>query len=126
MGTTRMPIVSPDGKFFACRYLVEGGSREIAIFPVTGGIPIERLPIPVRDWQRIQWTADGRALTYIDTVNGISNIWSYDLASRLPKQLTDFKTDETTFAYAWSPDYKQLASLRGTNIRDVMIFNHQR
>lgn len=123
---TRMPIVSPDGKFFACRYLVEGASREIAIFPVTGGNPIERLPIPVMNWQRIQWTADGRALTYIDTVNGISNIWSYDLTSRLPKQLTDFKTDETTFAYAWSPDYKQLACLRGTNIRDVMIFSYQK
>jgi serine/threonine protein kinase len=123
---TRMPIVSPDGQFFACRYLVEGGSREIAIFPLSGGHPIARLPIPVMDWQRIQWTANGRALTYVDTVNGISNIWSYDLASRLPKQLTDFKTDETTFAYAWSPDYKQLACLRGTNIRDVMIFSHQR
>lgn len=123
---TRMPIVSPDGQFFACRYLVAGGSREIAIFPVTGGNPIERLPIPVLDWQRIQWTANGRSLTYVDTVNGISNIWSYDLASRLPKQLTDFKTDETTFAYGWSPDYKQLAIHRGTDIRDVMIVSYQR
>ena len=123
---TRMPIVSPDGQSFACRYLVEGGSREIAIFPLSGGHPIARLPIPVMDWQRIQWTADGRALTYVDTVNGISNIWSYDLASRLPKQLTDFKTDETTFAYGWSPDYKQLAIHRGTNIRDVMIVSYQR
>jgi serine/threonine protein kinase/dipeptidyl aminopeptidase/acylaminoacyl peptidase len=124
---TRMPIVSPNGQLFACRYLVEGGSREIAIFPVSGGSnPIERLPIRVLDWQRIQWTADGRALTYIDTVKGISNIWRYDLTSRLPKQLTDFKTDETTFAYSWSPDYKQLACHRGTNIRDVIIFSHQR
>jgi serine/threonine protein kinase len=123
---TRMPIVSPDGQFFACRYLVEGGSHEIAIFPLSGGHPIARLPIPVLDWQRIQWTANGRALTYVDTVNGISNIWSYDLASRLPKQLTDFKTDETTFAYGWSSDYKQLAIHRGTNIRDVMIVSYQR
>jgi serine/threonine protein kinase len=121
---TRMPIVSPDGQRFACRYLVEGGSREIAIFPITGGNPIERLPIRVMDWQRIQWTANGRALTYVDRVNGISNIWSYDLASGLAKQLTDFRTDETTFAYAWSPDYKKLACLRGTNIRDVMLFSH--
>jgi serine/threonine protein kinase len=123
---TRMPIVSPDGQSFACRYLVEGGSREIAIFPLSGGHPIDRLPIPVMDWQRIQWTANGRALIYVDTVNGISNIWSYDLASRLPKQLTDFKTAETTFAYGWSPDYKQLAIHRGTNIRDVMIVSYQR
>ncbi|MCU1265506.1 MAG: hypothetical protein JWM21_1824 [Acidobacteria bacterium] len=123
---TRMPVVSPDGQFFACRYLVEGGSREIAIFPVSGGNPTARFPIPVQDWQRIQWTANGLALTYVDTVDGISNIWSYDLTSRLPKQLTDFKTDETTFAYNWSADYRQLACHRGTNIRDVTIFSYHR
>ena len=120
---TRMPIVSPDGQFMACRYLVEGGSREIAIFRFDGGAPIERLPIPVMEWQRIQWKPDGRALTYVDTVNGVSNIWSYDLADRSKKQLTDFKTTEQIFAYSWSPDFKQLACLRGTETRDVTLIS---
>src|SRR5207253_4824354 len=87
---TRMPIVSPDGQFIACRYLVEGGSREIAIFRFEGGDPVERLPIPVMDWQQIEWTPDGRALVYIDTLKGVSNLWSFDLASRSTKQLTYF------------------------------------
>jgi serine/threonine protein kinase/Tol biopolymer transport system component len=123
---TRMPVVSPDGQFMACRYLVEGGSREIAIFRFDGGAPVERLPIPVMDWQRIQWEPDGRALTYVDTANGVANIWSYDLAGRSKKQLTDFKTTEQIFAYAWSPDFHQLAALRGTESRDVTLISNQK
>jgi TolB protein len=122
---TRMPVVSPDGQFIACRYLVEGGSREIAIFRSDGGAPIERLPIPVMEWQQIQWMPDGRVLTYVDSTDGVSNIWGYDLAGRSKKQLTYFKTDDQIFAYSWSPDFKQLACLRGSELRDVIIINSQ-
>jgi eukaryotic-like serine/threonine-protein kinase len=124
---TRMPVVSPDGQFMACRYLAEeGGSGEIAIFRSDGGDPIERLPIPVMDWQRIQWKPEGRTVTYVDTADGVANIWSYDLANRSKKQLTHFKTDDQIFAYGWSPDFKQLASLRGTEIRDVTLITNQK
>jgi Tol biopolymer transport system component len=121
---SRMPAVSLDGQFIACRYLAEGSSREIAIFPFAGGAPIERLPIPVMDWQKVQWMPEGRALTYIDAVKGVSNIWRYDLGTRSARQLTDFKT-ERIFAYAWSPDFKWLACLRGTESRDVTVINNQ-
>ena len=47
---TRMPIVSPDGQFFACRYLVEGGSRGDRDFLHLCS-PIARLPTFL-DWQR--------------------------------------------------------------------------
>jgi len=123
---TRMPIVSPDGQFMACRYLEERGSREIAIFRSDGGAPVERTPIPVMEWQHVQWKPDGRALTYVATAGGVSNIWSYDLANRSEKQLTDFKSTDQIFAYAWSPDFKQLACLRGTEIRDVTLITNQK
>jgi Tol biopolymer transport system component len=122
----RMPVVSPDGQFIAYRYYdVKAGQRGIAIQPFQGGAPIKRLPIPIMDWQRIQWTADGRALTYVDSVKGTQNIWKYDLDTQSSKQLTDFKTN-LIFAYAWSPDYKQLACQHGTDVRDVTIINNQR
>jgi Tol biopolymer transport system component len=74
------------------------------------------------DWQRVQWLPDGRALTYVAIDKGVSNIWSYDLSARSSKQLTNF-TSEQTYAYAWSPDFKQVASLRGGETRDVIIIN---
>ncbi|MEP6820638.1 MAG: protein kinase [bacterium] len=116
----RMPVVSPDNQFIACRYYVEEGLRGIAILPVQGGAPIKLLPIPVMDWQRVQWLANGRALSYLKTVNGTSNLWSYDLDSGSAKQLTDFK-EERIFSYSWSPDYKLLACERGLEVRDVTM-----
>jgi len=118
----RMPVASPDNHLLALRYYPEGRPPEIAVVPFQGDGPVKQLPIPVREWQRIQWTPDGRALTYIDIKNGVSNIWSYDLANGSTKQLTNFKTDQI-YAYSWSPDFKRLASLRGKEIRDVMILN---
>src|SRR5947209_808553 len=86
----RMPVVSPDNRFIACRYYLDTGGMGIAIIPFQGGPPIKLLPIPIMQWQSVQWRNDGRALTYINNVNGASNIWSYDLDSGESKQLTDF------------------------------------
>ncbi len=122
----RMPVVSPDNQFLACRYYVEtGGRRGIAIIPVQGGLPVKLLPIPVMLFQRVQWISNGHALTYIDVVNGVSNIWSYSLDDGSKQQLTNFQTDQI-FAYAWSPDNKQLACERGAEVNDVMTIRNQR
>ena len=120
----RMPVVSPDNQSIACRTYPPGRAPEISILAMSDGSPIKRLPIPIRDWQRVQWTPDGHALTYINIIDGVSNIWSYDLADGSRKQLTDFKSDQI-FAYAWSPDFKQLACLRGTEVRDVTLIINQ-
>jgi eukaryotic-like serine/threonine-protein kinase len=121
----RMPVVSPDNQSIACRYYVEVDQRGVAILPVQGGPPTKLLPIMTMEFQRLQWTPDGRALTYIDLTEGVSNIWSYDLDTGSRKKLTNFKTEEI-FSYAWSPDYKQLACERGTKLSDVTIINLQK
>ena len=68
----------------------------------------------------LRWTPDGRALTYIDTINGVSNIWSLPLDGGPPKQLTDSKTDQI-FWFDFSRDGKQLALSRGTQTSDVIL-----
>jgi len=123
---TRMPVVSPDGQFMACRNMPDGRTRGIAIFPFNGGAPIEQLPIPVMEWQRLQWTPDGGELTYIASDKDVFNIRGYDRATHLSKKLTNFTTSERIFAYAWSPDFKQVASLRGSETRDVTMIVNQR
>src|SRR6202140_1328833 len=121
----RMPVASPDSQFIACSYYGENESRGIAIFPFQGGPMIRLIPIHLMEWQRVQWIDGGRALSYIDNANGVSNIWSYDLGTGTPRQLTDFKTDQI-YAYAWSPDQKQLTCLRGSEVRDATIIDDQK
>jgi serine/threonine protein kinase len=120
------PVISPDGKLIACSYLEsDQGGWKLAVLSPEGG-PLTRagdLPLPYSQhliWQRIRWTSDGQALTYIDRRNGISNIWRQPRGGGSPTQLTDFKTDQI-FNFAWSDDGKQLACVRGLITSDVVL-----
>lgn len=122
----RMPVVSPDNQSLVCRYKENGAPLGIAIIPVQGGPPVKLLPeIPINLFQRVEWISNGHALTYIDTVNGVSNIWSYNLHNKSTHQLTDFREDQI-FAYAWSRDNKQLACQRGAEVNDVITIVNQK
>ncbi|MEJ7713468.1 MAG: hypothetical protein WKF84_27395 [Pyrinomonadaceae bacterium] len=70
----------------------------------------------------MRWTPDGRALTYVDTRDAVSNIWSQQLNEGAPRQVTNFTTDQIS-AFEWSRDGKQLALRRGTVIRDVVLIS---
>jgi serine/threonine protein kinase len=123
---SRMPVVSADNQFMACRYFVENGARRgIAIIPVQGGLPVKLLPIPIMLFQKVQWISNGHALSYIDNTNGASNIWSYNLDDGSKHQLTKFHDDQI-FTYAWSRDNKQLAIERGTEINNVITVVNQK
>lgn len=65
-------------------------------------------------------TPDGRALDYIDTQRGVSNIWSQLVDGEAPKQLTDFTADQI-LGFDWSQDGKQLAIARGNVTKDVIL-----
>jgi len=72
----------------------------------------------------VRWYRDSRHVTFVRNNNGYSNIWSYDLDTGAEKQLTHFNSDQI-YAYAWSPDYKQVACQRGTKISDVTIITER-
>jgi len=75
--------------------------------------------------QTISFTRDGKSLSYIDTRNGVSNIWSQPIAGGPSKQLTHF-TSDMIFYYAWSSDGKKLAMARGTKTSDVVLIKDLR
>lgn len=110
------PMVSPDGKFIAC---ISGG--KMAILPFGGGEPIKTFDtIPPVYPQIIRWTADSRALTYLDVKGGVTNIWSQPIDGAPPRQVTNFKED-LIFRFAWSQDGRTLACERGTEINDIIL-----
>jgi hypothetical protein len=65
---------------------------------------------------------EARALTYIVTKNGVSDIWAQPIDGGPPKQLTDF-TSDMIFSYAWSRDGKKLALARGSKTSDVVLIS---
>src|SRR5260370_34253330 len=102
--------------------------RRTAVIAPDGGAPIKVFDFPVIFGtlgpgfygQVINWTVDGRALTYIVTKDGVSNIWSQPVDGSPPTQVTDFKFD-LIFHYSWSRDGKKLAVARGSKTSDVVL-----
>ena len=119
----RMPVFSPDSQFIAGRYNLESNTNDAAIFAAQGGRPLKHFPVPVQEWQRLQWL-NSREVSFVKNVGGTANIWSYNLDTGESKQLTNFNSD-LIYAYAWSPDYKQLACQRGTKQSVVTMISER-
>jgi len=124
---TSSPAISPNGKLIACIYREDqaNSSNRIALIPFEGGEPIKVFDEPTRIGLLIRWTPDGRAVTYIATSAGVSNIWSQPMDGGAPKQLTNFKADQM-FWFDWSRNGKQLAVSRGTVTSDVVLISNFR
>jgi Tol biopolymer transport system component len=126
--SSNRPCVSPDGKLIACWWLKEDAMpvlRRLAVIPAEGGQPIRFLDLPLTHGNDFRWTADGRALMYVDTRDGISNIWRQPVTSGPAKQLTDFNSDRI-FRFDWSRDGKQLLCARGLESTDVVLISNFR
>jgi eukaryotic-like serine/threonine-protein kinase len=120
-----VPRVSPDGRFIACFYRAQVDTySKFAVLPFDGGEPFkvfDRSPTTFVE-AGIRWTPDGRALSFIDNRDGVSNVWLQPLDGSPPKQLTNF-TSETIFRFAWSPDGKMIVAERGTETGDIVLIN---
>jgi eukaryotic-like serine/threonine-protein kinase len=121
------PVVSPNGRFVVCHYWNEQlESRDtVAIVPIEGGQPVKTFAIALQGAGLVRWSADGRALHYLDSRNGMTNIWSQPIAGGQARQVTNFKSDRL-FRFDWSRDGKQLLSTRGTVTSDVVLMTESR
>ena len=116
----------------ACLYREQqpNSPLKLAIFPLAGGEPTRVFDAPIfteEVWGVMppRWTADSRALTYVVTNAGVSNIWLQPINGDAPRQLTTFKSDRI-FSFDWSRDGKQLLVARGMVTSDVVLISNFR
>lgn len=121
------PAFSPDGKLIAFAYFRGSGEDShvrIAVIPAAGGAPLyifEADPrFPVFSSARIQFTRDGKGLVHTLYDGGADNLWVQPLPGGPLQQLTFFKSLRIG-DFAFSPDGKSIALLRGQDTKDVVL-----
>jgi Tol biopolymer transport system component len=114
--------ISPDGRLIVTRFFQtaenkwrygilsvdDGKHRKVFDLPTTGEVYV------------VHWMPDGKAIAYIDTRNGVSNIWVLPLETMKAYQLTHFDS-ELISGFAWSKNGKDLAIVRGEQSSDVVL-----
>jgi Tol biopolymer transport system component len=119
------PSVSPDAKWIACYIPTQNQPARFAIAPFAGGQPAKVFPLPATTgFPKIVWTPDGRAISFINSENGVGNVWEQPVAGGPPKPVTHF-TSDAIFCFDWSRDGR-LALSRGTEPTDAVLIKNFR
>ncbi|HEX4951747.1 MAG TPA: hypothetical protein VFZ34_34125, partial [Blastocatellia bacterium] len=113
------PAISPDGQLLAYYKGLGLQSKRIEVL-TWGGLRLQQSFEVRRTAYQLRWTSDGRALTYADTENEVTNLWKQSLSGGKPKQITFFKTDKVG-RFDWSRDGKYLICSRHAWQRDVFL-----
>ena len=131
-GRFSYPQVSPDGKFVAYYFNDEQSLRpKIGIVEFEDGAPVKTIDLPLtaqanaagfhfyRGWH---WSPDGSAIVYVNTLGGVSNLWSQPIECGAAKQITDFKSDHI-LNFTFSPDGRQIAFARANHSSDAVVIS---
>jgi Tol biopolymer transport system component len=106
------PLISPDGRHVAYTRLreVEGRIRPFGVVALAGGGSAQEMRLPPRAGQP-GWHPDSTAVTFVDTRDGVQNLWMARLAGGDPVPVTDFDEGQIR-GYVWSDDGKRLLVCR--------------
>jgi len=119
-------MVSPDGSSIAFFY--QEGSPvpvgKLGVVPAGGGSLQFSSPVPI-GFAGLRWAPSGKALHYLLTRSGATNIWEQPLTGGTPRQITNF-TSGRIFDFAWSRDGRQLLLVKGNQTSDVILIGNFR
>jgi Tol biopolymer transport system component len=112
--------VSRDGQRLTTYCLDAATNRwRPAVLSIEPGKPVSFFDLP-KTAGYVRWMPDGKDIAYIDTRQGVGNIWVMPIETKKPYQLTHFDSDLMA-DFRWSKDGKDLAVVRGTETREVVI-----
>ena len=120
----RAPQYSPDGAELLCEAKNDSpnGEWHLVFLSALDGAMLREVPVsavPISSHAR--WMPSGKALAFVRNQSGVSNLWAYDLGTAKITRLTDFREDQI-LNFAWSPDGRQVAFIRGSLISDAFLF----
>jgi TolB protein len=123
------PRPSPDGKLLLCRYFDVPSQKWGNAILKSDNAAVQRsftLPFSASTVSCL-WSPDGKSITYVDTKNGVSNIWGMPAGGGEPVQLTHFSSMLiNSYGYGWSPDGKYLAVARSLSTSDVVLITEKK
>ena len=119
----RWPAISPDGKWIACVLSEDSGKQQkVAVHPFQGGPPTKTFDMPFWDGGPVNWTPDGKSITFSATSQGSKDIWIQSLVGGAPRRVTEIQAP-AIYQHTWSPDGKQLALVYGSRTADAVLIS---
>jgi TolB protein len=115
-----LPAVSPDGKWIAC-LMPNDAPRppKLTLLSTETGRVMKQFEVRAGKSPALRWSPDGRAIAYVMTRDGASNIWSQPVDGGAATPLTGWKAD-IIYRFDWSRDGRLLCE-RGTTVADVIL-----
>ncbi len=121
------PVVSPDQTMIAANYLAGEPNAQfrIGVVPIGGGDPLKVFDTYSSAVNTLRWMKDGRTISFVETRDGISNLFGLSLDANSERQITDFPSGRI-WNFAWSTDGQVLALARGNITKDVVLVSDYR
>ncbi|HTS11646.1 MAG TPA: protein kinase [Candidatus Limnocylindrales bacterium] len=114
------PAISPDGKLIGVTF-EDSQARRIGLLDAETGKLVRKLQLDPRNvWPTLAFSPDGKSVVYSVRASDAENLWAQPLDGRPGHLLTDF-TSEHILSFAWSPDGKKLALIRGRTSSDAVL-----
>ena len=124
--------LSPDGEWLTFFHFTwdpaigRFSTIDVAVGSADGKKIARRFPfrnsIGINDDDRIQWSADGRAVYYARPRDGVTNLWKQPVDGRPGTWVTQF--DEDLQDFDWSFDGKALAASREVSSQDIVMISN--
>jgi eukaryotic-like serine/threonine-protein kinase len=129
------PAISPDGLSVAVSYTEDVSKPpKLAVVGIASGDIQHVYDMPDGAYintdsvSLLHWSRDGRAILYPVRKEEVANLWAQPVAAPgapavAPKQVTNY-SDARIFAFAYSPDGKQIVVARGRTVTDAVLISH--